>query len=222
MKTDVRRRLVRLGIETAAVTVGLAALGRIITGPLRGLPAEDVVNDYLVARGLPELDRLTWVLSTYSDTAPTIVTAVGLGVWRWLRTPDVPRPERIGHAIRPVAAISLETLSFVSAAAVVGRDRPSVRRLDKPAPTSSFPSGHTGASTSLHRTIADGIADSRWGATGLLPWSVRVGVPTLVAWSRLYRGMHHPSDVAVGLAVGVWASSAARRATLPPTRAPSV
>lgn len=210
---DMRKRLARLGIETVAVALGVAAIGRVITGPLGGMPAEDVVNERLAAHGSPLLDRLTWMLSTYSDTVPTIVTALGVGVWRWRSDGRLPRAERIGRAVQPIAAISIETAAFMTAAACVGRERPRVRRLDKPAPTSSFPSGHTGASTSLHRIVADDIVGTRCDAGGLTSWSVSVALPALVGWSRLYRGMHHPSDVVVGLAVGAWAASAARRAT---------
>lgn len=183
------------------MTSAVAGLGRIIQGPLRGWPAEDAVNRLLIQRGGPCADRATWLLSTYSDTVPTIVTAAASG-W-WLRR----RGEGWAVAARPLTAITLETAVFMAAAAVVGRPRPDVRRLDRPAPTSSFPSGHTGASTALHWTLAERAGEGgSWGP------GLRWLVPPLVGLSRLYRGMHHPSDVVVGAAVGAWAASAAGRA----------
>jgi membrane-associated phospholipid phosphatase len=34
-------------------------------------------------------------------------------------------------------------------------------------------------------------------------WLVAITIPFLVGLSRMYRGMHHPTDVAAGLLVGV-------------------
>ena len=36
-------------------------------------------------------------------------------------------------------------------------------------------------------------------------WAMAIAIPVLVALSRMYRGMHHPLDVAGGLVVGVGA-----------------
>lgn len=202
------RAVARLGAEAVAVTGVVAVLGRAILGPLDGLPAEDRVLVRLAEHGTPRADRTTWVLSTYSDTAATIVTALAAGVCQWRAGRDP------GEVVRPAAAISLETAVFVTAAALVGRPRPQVRRLDRAAPTSSFPSGHTAASTALHLTLADllpGAGRPARATRAALRWLV----PPLVGWSRLYRGMHHPSDVAVGLAVGVWAAGAVRRTLAP-------
>lgn len=191
------------------MTGAVAGLGRVIVGPLGGFPAEDRVNTWLERHRTPAVNRVTWALSTYSDTVPTILTAVALAAVRWRRGSGSGGSR--GDAARPVAAISLETAVFMSAAAVVGRPRPAVAWLDRPAPTSSFPSGHTGASTALHLTVADLVAERGTGAARVAAGAIRTVVPPLVGWSRLYRGMHHPSDVLVGTAVGAWSYYAVRR-----------
>jgi membrane-associated phospholipid phosphatase len=195
------------------VTATVAVAGRVIVGPLGGLPAEDGVNRWLQGRRTPTLDRVTWALSTYSDTVPTILTASALTATALTAARRGSAGARGGpwQAARPLAAIALETAVFMSAAAVVGRGRPDVVRMDRPAPTSSFPSGHTGATTALHLTIADLVAERATRATELAALAIRFGVPPLVGWSRLYRGMHHPSDVVVGVAVGVWSHRTVRR-----------
>lgn len=212
------------------MTAAVAGLGRVITGPLRGLPAEDTLNAWLQERRTPLLDRVTWVLSTYSDTIPTILTATTLTGWGWrragrrrdeiscgdVRCGDHSRRDLQRDALRPLAAITLETAVFMTAAALVGRGRPDVVRMDRPAPTSSFPSGHTGASTALHLTIAEFVAGRATGPARLLARLVRFVVPPLVGWSRLYRGMHHPTDVVVGWGVGVWSHRMVRRVLAPP------
>ena len=68
--------------------------------------------------------------------------------------------------------------------------------MDVSPPTSSFPSGHTSASVALYLGIAlllvlrarDGRMKATW-------WTLLVLVPVGVAMTRMYRGMHHPSDV---------------------------
>jgi undecaprenyl-diphosphatase len=39
----------------------------------------------------------------------------------------------------------------------------------------------------------------------LVAWGVALLVPVLVAFARMYRGMHHPLDVAGGVIVGIGA-----------------
>jgi membrane-associated phospholipid phosphatase len=34
-------------------------------------------------------------------------------------------------------------------------------------------------------------------------WLVAIAIPLLVALARMYRGMHHPTDVTAGLLIGI-------------------
>lgn len=93
-----------------------------------------------------------------------------------------------------------EVTIFLSTTLLVDRDRPPVRHMDSAPPTSSFPSGHTAASVALYgglAVLAWRIGASMWLRTVAVVLAVLV--PVLVAMSRLYRGMHYPSDVAGGL-----------------------
>ena len=99
--------------------------------------------------------------------------------------------------VAPVA-IAMQGLIFLIAAKVVDRDRPQVPRLDKSPPTASYPSGHEGASTGLYVALA--LLASRIERTWLR-WTTVIlclAMPLLVAFARLYRGMHHVTDVAAG------------------------
>ena len=40
-------------------------------------------------------------------------------------------------------------------------------------------------------------------AIRVLVWVLAIGIPIFVAMSRMYRGMHHPIDVAAGFLIGV-------------------
>lgn len=103
----------------------------------------------------------------------------------------------------PAIAIAMQGLIFLIAARVVDRDRPPVPKLDASPPTASFPSGHVGASTALYLAfalIALGI-ERAW-----LRWATVVAclaMPLLVAFARLYRGMHHLTDIGAAMLNGI-------------------
>lgn len=102
-----------------------------------------------------------------------------------------------------VLAVSAQAIVFLLTTLTISRDRPAVPMLDISPPTSSFPSGHTGAATALYVGIAVVLVWHtrrnlvRWPVVGVL-----LLVPLSVALARLYRGMHHPSDVVAGFANG--------------------
>jgi membrane-associated phospholipid phosphatase len=119
-----------------------------------------------------------------------------------------------------VLALSLELATFLTVNAVVGRPRPSGPRLGSLPSTSSFPSGHTAAMVVLYGGLALLIsARLRTRIVGLVAWLVAVVAAATVGLARVYRGMHHPSDVIAGallgfavLAVAFLAVRAAQRA----------
>jgi len=67
-------------------------------------------------------------------------------------------------------------------------------RILEPSPFSSFPSGHATLVTALAVVIGTKYEDWQW-----LMW-VLVGV---VAMSRMYMGLHYPTDVASGIILGL-------------------
>ena len=104
-----------------------------------------------------------------------------------------------------------------------------VLAVDRPRPghrletrlTGSYPSGHVAASIVLYGLLAFVLTRrvrSKGGRTAL--WTVAVVVPLVVAASRLYREMHHFSDVVAGALIGLGvlavASLLARHVSDPP------
>lgn len=96
-----------------------------------------------------------------------------------------------------------EVVIFVTITLLVDRHRPPVPHLDAAPPTSSFPSGHTAAAVSLYGGAALVVWRTvRVVALRALAAFAGIGVPIAVALSRLYRGMHFPTDVLAGAVLG--------------------
>jgi undecaprenyl-diphosphatase len=68
----------------------------------------------------------------------------------------------------------------------------------------SYPSGHVAAAVVVYVGLALLIsARLRDRGARLAVWTLAIALPLVVALSRMYRGMHHPLDVAGGVAVGI-------------------
>ncbi len=103
-----------------------------------------------------------------------------------------------------VFALAVESGSYRATTFVVHSHRPRVVRLEHLPVEASYPSGHTAASVAVYGGLAL-LLTSRFrnGAFRAVAWTLAVAVVAFVAASRMYRGMHHPLDVAGGVVVGV-------------------
>ncbi len=129
------------------------------------------------------------------------------------RTPRARRAAARGLASLSLASLTINTLGKRS----VRRPRPVldpvplVRRLKRQPITTSFPSGHSASAAAFAAGVA--LESPSWGAA-VAP------VAFSVAASRVYTGVHFPSDVLAGAALGAGAAFAVR--ALVPTRAQAV
>jgi undecaprenyl-diphosphatase len=91
---------------------------------------------------------------------------------------------------------------FLASARVVERPRPPVENLDGQMPTSSFPSGHIAATICLWTAMAIivFVRTDRWWRWLFVAMAVLM--PVGVATSRMYRGMHHPTDFMGAILLG--------------------
>jgi undecaprenyl-diphosphatase len=97
-----------------------------------------------------------------------------------------------------------EATVFIVVTFVVARPRPDVVRLQDSPVTSSFPSGHVAAAT-VYGAFVIVVAwhtRSAWKRAGSA--AAVAAIVVLVGWSRAYQGMHHLSDVVMGVVLGVW------------------
>jgi membrane-associated phospholipid phosphatase len=192
--------LVTLGF---VALVGLTiAVGGLLVGvilPPSGRSAEDHVNTWLAAHRTPTLDAASAVGSAIGDVPvlPAVVVATLL-VLLWRR--------RFRVAAFVVGAVAVELATYRVATLLVHRDRPPVVRLDDLPVDQSYPSGHVAASIVVYGGVAllvSSAARRRW--VSVLCWTLAVLLPVIVGLSRLYRGMHHLTDVGAGTLVGVGA-----------------
>jgi membrane-associated phospholipid phosphatase len=102
------------------------------------------------------------------------------------------------------AAVAGEVLIFVCTTLIIDRHRPAVPHLDDAPPTSSFPSGHTAASLALYGALAIiAVREARAGWLRGVAVTLAVLVPVCVAFARMYRGMHYPTDTMGGALLSI-------------------
>jgi undecaprenyl-diphosphatase len=192
----------------------LLGLGLLVTRVLAhsSLHREELAFERaVVAHRTPFWNHVTG-FGTVLGATETILAATAVGclllAWR-------------GHGPRLPAflavAVAGETGLFLLASVVVHRLRPTVPHLDGAPPTSSFPSGHTAATLALALGLALGLARTRPGhPLRALSWFLAVALPSFVMASRLYRGMHWPTDVAASVVFTVTWLLLLRTILLPP------
>jgi membrane-associated phospholipid phosphatase len=101
-------------------------------------------------------------------------------------------------------ALAVESASYRTTTLVIHRHRPEVHRLEKLPVDASYPSGHTAAAIAVYCGLALLLTSRiKSRATQVAIWLVAIAIPVFVAFSRMYRGMHHPLDVAGGVLIGI-------------------
>jgi undecaprenyl-diphosphatase len=103
-----------------------------------------------------------------------------------------------------VFVLGVESASYRITTLVIHRHRPRVARLEDLPVDASYPSGHTAASIAVYCGLAL-LLSSLVKNVGfrVAVWAVALLIVAFDLFSRLYRGMHHPLDVAGGVVVGV-------------------
>jgi membrane-associated phospholipid phosphatase len=199
--SEVRRDAILLIPGAVLIGLVMCGVGYLLTHPLTSAGFtrwEGGLDRWFVGHRSAGWNTVTNAASVAGDTPAAIAISViafvvlRLVLHRW-REPVLLAVSMIG-----------EVAIFSATAAVVGRDRPTVTHLDGSPPTSSFPSGHTAASTTLYGLLAViVIAYSARSAWRILAVVAAAVIVVSIGMSRLYRGMHYPSDVAGGILLGL-------------------
>lgn len=185
----------RLVVSFVLIGGALFGLGKLITGHAPAF--DEAVPRWLAGQHSPRLDALSSYLSQAGNTH--WILAVGLVI--------VPLALALTRRWRPAVFVVVAMLGelglFLSVARTVHRARPLVPHLDGHLPTSAFPSGHTAATLCLYGALAVLVVPrvrGRWRWLAVVP---AVLMTVLVGWSRIYRGEHHPLDVAGGIVLAL-------------------
>jgi undecaprenyl-diphosphatase len=103
-----------------------------------------------------------------------------------------------------IFTLAVESATYRATTLFVHSHRPRVHRLEDLSVNASYPSGHTAASIAVYGGLALLITSHfRNRTVGLVTWLIAAGMVAFVATARMYRGMHHPLDVAGGIVVGI-------------------
>lgn len=182
----------RIIIPVAVLLLAMIGIGLLITKVLEHtwpFTVEDAINRGFAAHRTDPGNFIT-MIGSFVGSTPCIVGVTVIVAFILLKTLHSWR-----EPLFLCAAVSAQAVVFFFTTLAIDRQRPMVKHLDNSPPTSSFPSGHTSASVALYCGLALVLAMQvrrTWAKT--LCWLL-VLVPVYVAVSRLYRGMHHPSDV---------------------------
>jgi membrane-associated phospholipid phosphatase len=187
----------------AASMAVLIGLGLLLTRALKtsGIVRWDKsVIRYFADHRTPSQTNLSAFWSRTADAPSIIVIALLVGIvlaigrnWR--------------EVIWLAVIIPAELAFFLTVSYAVGRTRPDVVHLGSVPSTGSFPSGHVAITIVLYGTMAL-IAATHVHApvlsrlVAVVSWAWTIVAAAAVGWARMYRGMHHPLDIAAGVVLG--------------------
>lgn len=205
------RRLPSLLVALIVAVAGALLLGVAMTG--LGLLTTEVLLSFgwladadawlptwLETQRTPFWTDASYVASRLADAMTVIALVGGVALMLVLR-----RRWRLASFL--VFAGLAAPLAYSVTVQFVTRERPAdVTQLDTYNLHDSFPSGHVGTAIAVYGGLALlATAHFRNVRAQAAIWTVAVAIPLVVAWSRLYRGQHHPSDIAAGVLVGLGA-----------------
>lgn len=161
---------------------------------------DDAVLRWLGAHRTPTLDAVMLEVTALGTGIVVLMTVVIAALFLWLTRH---RQSAVLLGVTTAGGLLLNNLLKAG----FGRPRPEVIAWGTHAMSSSFPSGHAMNSVIVYGTVAYLAARlQKRGGARTLTLLVALVLIVLVCVSRLYLGVHYPSDVAAGLVIGfAWA-----------------
>jgi undecaprenyl-diphosphatase len=195
MTVDNRTRYLAFALRVLAILVGLAVLTALLGFGIRAwAPGFDLQTMQAIASHRdPTLTRIAGIVTdagSFALLAPLSIAFLLLRRWK-----------------RPFDDIALLVIAGGSAVlpivtkVIVARPRPTVENLSH-LTSLSFPSEHTTQAAAVYLTIAIMLSKDLNRGWRELVIVVAVAIALAVAWSRVYLGVHYPTDVIAGLLLG--------------------
>lgn len=142
------------------------------------------------------MNDATGVISQLADAPPVVIFAamitaviVAATAWRLI-------------ALLPFALV-IELTAFLAVNHLVRRPRPDVEPLGSVPSTFSFPSGHVAVTLVIWLSIGLILLWSRRRRAAIVAAWIGSVHAVLVAFARVYQGLHHPLDTVGGALLGV-------------------
>lgn len=184
----------------SAASIGLGLLVTHVVEPSWGIGgADERIDVWLAAHRSSSRTEASLIGSIIAGGVVLPIVAAAIAV-----VSAVLRKWRIAAFV--VFALAVEAAAYRATTLAVHAHRPRVVRLENLPVNASYPSGHTAASLAIYGGLAL-LLTSRYtnNLFRTFAWSLALLLVAFVATSRMYRGMHHPLDVAGGVFVGVGA-----------------
>jgi len=195
MTVDSRTRYLTFSLWVLAILVGLAVLTALAGGGVRAwAPGFDLQTMQAIASHrdatLTTIAGIVTDAGSFALLAPLSIAFLLLRRWK-----------------RPFDDIALLVIAAGSAVlpivtkVIVARPRPTVENLSH-LTSLSFPSEHTTQAAAVYLTIAIMLSTGLNRGWRELVIVIAVVIALAVAWSRVYLGVHYPTDVIAGLLLG--------------------
>ena len=177
--------------SVAACAAVAAVLGRLVAEG-DTLRIDTAILDAIHLHASPLLDHV-FAFATFMGGPGVVAVAIALVAYVFVRG------SRREAGIMAIGMFVAEVLDLVLKE-LFDRVRPELW-LRVAVSGESFPSGHALASTVIYGLVAYTVA-RRWRGHATLVGAIAALVVAAIAFSRLYLGVHWPSDVVAGVAIG--------------------
>ncbi len=187
-----RRALRWIALGLVAPLLVFAALGEDVHSS-QPVPFDQSILEWLHARATPTLDAVMLVITNVGGAEALLVLLAGLLLGLlWLR--------RWRDAAFALVAFGGAEVTNLLLKALFARARPHLWPALSVETSFGFPSGHATGSVALAAIVAILLWKTRWRVPALL---IGVLFGSLVSVSRLYLGVHYPSDVIAGASMSL-------------------
>jgi membrane-associated phospholipid phosphatase len=200
------------GVTFALLTVWVASRGTAVPG------LDREIHQWALAHRGPATIAVARAARWGGTTTVVLPALIVIGAAAAPRGRGLAR--RLGSGLLPGLVASTGVYAEIWINHVIGRARPPVADWAGAAGGASFPSGHTTAATLFALSCAWTIAARvRPGWPQRAVWAGAGAYALTVGWSRVWLGVHWPTDVAAGWLFGAaWTAGCIAAITLPAWR----